>query len=433
MISQQVMISLDVPLMIYYLQLLMGAFVITILFSATLAIKRWTRIPLKIKYGKTPLRMSLVIPTWNEELVIKSKLDSILNQNYPPEMLEIILIDAGSEDKTIEIIDNWTKSIDKINSPSIKIIREEKRFGKSVSINTAFHEANENSEILMMSDVDCRLSKDTLLNIGRIFHDKTIGAVTARQILINPDVSSSSEIETNYRDFYSKMRIAESLLDSTPIFHGECSAYRREAIREHRLIENANADDSQMAVAARISGFRSIYVPNLTFLEAAPPDHQSSNIQKIRRAQGLSRHFWRNKKHIFNNRMGDFRKILALEFSLHILLPWAVFLGFMFGFIHIGNLAYNGAYSIELYYELPIIEQLLLLSDIMVVLLLFLGRLGISAPLAKTSFTFFQYMVVLLKSHALILSGNSLHLWQQVPLVRESLNDFDNKNIEHDS
>jgi len=420
--------------LVNYLQLSSAITVLSILALASLSIYNWSKHE-SFQYDSQiqPLPMSLVLPTWNEELVIKSKLEGIIGQNYPPNLLEIIVIDAGSSDRTLDIVSSWKNSLDIGNCPSVRIIKENTRLGKSVSINRAFSEARSESDILMMSDVDCRLSKDTLLNIGRIFHDKTIGAVTARQILINPDVSSSSEIETNYRDFYSKMRIAESLLDSTPIFHGECSAYRREAIREHRLIENANADDSQMAVAARISGFRSIYVPSLTFLEAAPPNYQSSNIQKIRRAQGLSRHFWRNKKHIFNNKMGNFRKILALEFSLHILLPWAVFLGFMFGFIHIGNLAYNGVYSIEIFYELPIIEQLLLFSDIMVILLLFLGRLGISAPLAKTSFTFFQYMVVLLKSHALILSGNSLHLWQQVPLVRESLNDFDNKNIEHDS
>ena len=131
--------------------------------------------------------------------------------------------------------------------------------------------------------------------------------------------------------------------------------------------------------------------------------------------------------------MGNFRKILALEFSLHIFLPWPVSMVVLFGFIHIGNVAYNKVYSFELYYELPFIEQLLLFSDFMVILLLSLGRFGLRVPLAQTSFTFFQYMLVLFKSHLHILMGNSLHLWQQVPLVRESLNDFDNKNIEHDS
>ena len=420
--------------LINYFQLSMAFLVILILVSTLFSIYLWSKND-ATKYDKKSklLNISLVLPTWNEELVIKSKLDGIIKQNYPSDLLEIIIIDAGSSDRTLKIVQSWQNSLDIDKNPSVRIIKENERLGKSVSINRAFSEARLESDILMMSDVDCRLSKDTLLNIGRIFNDKTIGAVTARQVLINPDVSSSSEIESNYRDFYSKMRVAESLLDSTPIFHGECSAYRREAIKDHRLIENANADDSQMAVAARISGFRSIYEPSLTFFEAAPPDSKSSNIQKIRRAQGLSRHFWRNKNHIFNKKMGNFRKILALEFSLHIFLPWAVFMGFLFGFIHIGNVAYNKVYSFELYYELPFIEQLLLFSDFMVILLLSLGRFGLRVPLAQTSFTFFQYMLVLFKSHLHILMGNSLHLWQQVPLVRESLNDFDNKNIEHDS
>ena len=167
----------------------------------------------------------------------------------------------------------------------------------------------------------------------------------------------------------------------------------------------------------------------MTFFEAAPPNNNSSNIQKVRRAQGLSRHFWRNKYHIFNRQIGDFRKILALEFSLHILLPWIVFFGFTFGFIHIGNLLYNLTFDSNLIYEISQLERLLLLLDFFVIILLLFGYLKIKLPLATTSFTFFQYMVILLISHIHIIRGNSLHLWKQVPLVRESLNDFDKKNI----
>lgn len=415
---------------INYIQLASTILVVSILTLTSLLIYKWSRNDL-FNYDKkaNPLPITLVLPTWNEELLIKSKLENIIKQNFPSKLLEIIIIDAGSVDGTLDIIESWQKSFNSENGPKVKVIKEKQRLGKSVSINRAFLEARNESKILMMSDIDCRLSENTLLNIGQIFQDKTIGAVTARQILINPEVSSSSETETNYRDFYSKMRIAESSLDSTPIFHGECSAYRREAIKNHRLIENANADDSQMAVAARISGYRSLYVPDLTFLEAAPPNNKSTNIQKVRRAQGLSRHFWRNKNNIFNRQIGDFRKILALEFSLHILLPWIVFFGFTFGFIHIGNLLYTQIIDLSLIYEISNLERLLLSLDLIVMALLLFGRLKIRLPLAKTSFTFFQYMIILLISHIHIMRGNSLHLWKQVPLVRESLNDFDKKSI----
>lgn len=408
-----------------YIQLTSTILVVSILALTSFLIYKWSNNDL-FNYDKkaNPLPITLVLPTWNENILIKSKLKNVMNQNFPSHLLEIIIIDAGSEDGTLDIIESWQKSLNNENGPFIKIIKENKRLGKSVSINRAFSEARSESKILMMSDIDCRLNQNTLLNIGKIFQDESIGAVTARQILINSETPSSQN-EANYRDFYSKIRVAESSLDSTPIFHGECSAYRREAIKNHRLIENANADDSQMAVAARISGYRAIYDPNLTFFEAAPPDNKSTNIQKVRRAQGLSRHFWRNKRHIFNPQMGNFRKILALEFSLHIILPWVVFFGFIFGFIHIGFILNNQGLDLTLISELTYLERLLLSLDSIVIILLLLGHLKIRFPLAKTSSTFFQYMIILLISHFHMMRGNSLHLWKQVPLVRESLSEFD--------
>lgn len=50
-----------------------------------------------------PYRISAVIPTYNRENTIKRCLDSILNQTYP--IFEIIVVDDGSTDKTVDIIE----------------------------------------------------------------------------------------------------------------------------------------------------------------------------------------------------------------------------------------------------------------------------------------------------------------------------------------
>lgn len=368
--------------------------------------------------------MTIVLPTWNEELLILSKLEDILIQDYPKNLLEIIVIDAGSSDSTLEIVNNWKNNYDFSNGLKFKIIEEGKRLGKSVSINRAFFEAHESSEILMMSDIDCRLSPRTLKSISNNFLDQSIGAVTARQILLNQDFSALTKYESNYRDFYTKIRIAESKLDSTPIFHGECSAYRRISIKGYKIVENSNADDSQMAVISRISGYRAIYDENITFYEMAPPDHKSSKIQKVRRAQGLSRHFWRNKKLLLSRDIGDFRKIMSLEFALHIFLPWFVILGFISGFCHLGAIIRLTYYGQDLW-AISLPEQILLIIDLSVVFLLLIGKLNIKFPLSTTVYAFYQYMIILYVSQIRILSGNSLHLWQQVSEVRKSLRDYD--------
>lgn len=59
---------------------------------------------------KEPL-VSVVIPTFNNERTIGECLNCLENQNYPKNKVEIIIIDGGSTDKTLEICKQYTKII----------------------------------------------------------------------------------------------------------------------------------------------------------------------------------------------------------------------------------------------------------------------------------------------------------------------------------
>lgn len=55
---------------------------------------------------KLPL-VSVIVPTFNSGKFIKSALDSIFRQNYPMDKIEIIIIDDGSTDETLDIIKSY--------------------------------------------------------------------------------------------------------------------------------------------------------------------------------------------------------------------------------------------------------------------------------------------------------------------------------------
>lgn len=67
-------------------------------------------------------KVSVVIPILNEEKYIKNCLDSILNQDYTRESMEIILVDGMSGDKTVSIIEDYIKKYD-----FIKLLFNEKK------------------------------------------------------------------------------------------------------------------------------------------------------------------------------------------------------------------------------------------------------------------------------------------------------------------
>lgn len=54
--------------------------------------------------------LTVLVPARNEEQQIRNCLESLLAQNYPPELIDIIIIDDHSEDRTAAIVQEYAQS-----------------------------------------------------------------------------------------------------------------------------------------------------------------------------------------------------------------------------------------------------------------------------------------------------------------------------------
>ena len=54
--------------------------------------------------------VTIILPVKNEKQYITSALNSIFNQNYPKNKIELLIADGCSEDGTTEIIKNFQKN-----------------------------------------------------------------------------------------------------------------------------------------------------------------------------------------------------------------------------------------------------------------------------------------------------------------------------------
>ncbi|SRR3989344_1273182 len=61
------------------------------------------------------MKLSIILPTYNNELTIRECLDSIFMQNFPKKDFEVLFIDGGSTDKTLEIARKYPTKL--INNP----------------------------------------------------------------------------------------------------------------------------------------------------------------------------------------------------------------------------------------------------------------------------------------------------------------------------
>lgn len=351
-------------------------------------------------------RITFVIPTYNEELTIKGKLLNLIEQTYPLNLMEVIIIDSNSQDKTVEIVNNFMFEHPELD---IKIIKEDRRLGKSKAVNKAFSSACSQSEIIMMSDADVYLEKDAVQKVVSNFSDPMVGAVCGRQILINSEESKETRMEAIYRSFYEKLRIGESTIDSTPLFEGQFAAYRAKVIRGENVRENASADDCQLAVIVRRKGFKAICDGKAFFYEYSPPDRASQQTQKVRRGQGLARLFWHNKDVMFKKKYGRFGLyILPANFFMHIVSPFLVFGVPILCFASFSCYLLEGG-------GLQWVAVSLMLACITVVIGYFIDE----KKYLSIAWTFLEYQMILLRGILLILGGKSLHKWQQVEKIRE--------------
>ncbi|MDD5472608.1 MAG: glycosyltransferase [Candidatus Methanoperedens sp.] len=264
-----------------------------------------------VKKNKNKPKISMIIPTYNEELLIRKKLDNIFKLDYPAELIEVVIIDS-STDRTPEIIKEYQKRYG-----CIKLISE-KRQGLATALNAAYAAAQ--NEIVIKTDCDSMLEKDVLQKVASDFADPDIGGVTGKQVVIN-----ESEVEVGYRSLQSRVQIAESWIDSTIIFHGPLSAFRKKLIKP--IDSDSVADDSELAIKVRKQGYRTIIDPEIVFYEASQSAFFKRRMQKDRRGRGLIRLLLRHKDVLFNSKYGNYGKLVfPMNYFMMIFSPYLILL-----------------------------------------------------------------------------------------------------------
>ncbi len=218
--------------------------------------------------------VSVVLPTYNEESIIESRLENLLELRYSSKKLEVVIVDSG-EDDTAKIAREFLAEAGLDHT----VIEEDERRGVAAAVNLAIAEAS--GEIVFRTDCDSYVAEDALHEAVRNFADPAIGAVTGRQ----SEVLGGSTVERDYRDLQTQLQQLESHLDSTYIVHGPCFLFRRSLFRG--LPPASLADDTEIAVDVRRQGYRVVLDPAVRFVESGTSDFTGRRQRKDRRAMGL--------------------------------------------------------------------------------------------------------------------------------------------------
>ena len=355
--------------------------------------------------------LTIVLPVWNEEMVIQKKLEDLVKQDYPKDKMEILLIDSNSSDSTMDIFHKWNS--EHSHDVKVKSIQMPSRLGKSAAINRILLEPLD-TDAIVITDADALLADGALRRIGRWLSDPNIGAVCGSQQILGNSESNHIIDEKTYRSFYHDLRIGESTVFSSPIFEGSLAAYRNSLVLGHQIDATYNADDSQLAVLINRSGSRSIMDSELCFFEYLPSSKEAASIRRLRRASGLVHLFSRNKPASFSSINRNFSRIMRIESWIHLIMPLLVLISLISMFFHI----FISAFSVVTDVPLQVNHTGLLIIDSMfLAFLLFGNKLRISLILRS----FFVSQWTLIVANFGMYRGVDYRYWEQDIESRKSL------------
>jgi len=142
----------------------------------------WKKLP-KDEFGppKSFPKISIIIPARNEELSLPGCLQSIVNQEYPPDCFEILVIDDHSEDRTVEIAGSFDKTL--VLSLSNYTDNTTISFKKK-AINIGIGKAK--GDIIFSTDADCLMEKNWLKSISTAFTNNPDTKIIAGPVCLNP-------------------------------------------------------------------------------------------------------------------------------------------------------------------------------------------------------------------------------------------------------
>lgn len=183
------------------------------------------------------MKLSVIIPALNEERLIEKCLKSIIRQNVPRNDYEIIVVDGGSQDRTVKIAKKYA---DTVLSSDRKGIGYQQNFG-------ARHASG---NILLFLHADTYLITERVFQrVLRYFRDKDVVAVAISHILY-PENSYGIKI-FNFMDLIWRNFFARLIKANTG---GPILAVRRNIFEEIGGFIEEVGEDSEIGLRLRKKG-----------------------------------------------------------------------------------------------------------------------------------------------------------------------------------
>lgn len=279
---------------------------------------------LKKKEWKTSYepRVSVIIPMYNEERNVGKCLKALLDSDYPKEKTEIIMVDDGSTDRSVETAKGFE---------NVKVIRQDHK-GKVEALNLGCSKAS--NEILITIDCDVSVTRDFIRNMVKPFSNPKVGAVSGAARVSDPGsiLTALQAIEYAYNSLL--MDSFSTVFGTSFWFWGAVTSVKKSVLKKVGGFSNRTVtEDFEIMVRIKRHGYRTVSTREAVGMTNVPDTLKSLFHQRIR--------WWKGTLQTLSFNMGMFRPKYGIAMMLLIFMQlfW-----FFYSFLVIPLIAYQIVY-----------------------------------------------------------------------------------------
>jgi cellulose synthase/poly-beta-1,6-N-acetylglucosamine synthase-like glycosyltransferase/peptidoglycan/xylan/chitin deacetylase (PgdA/CDA1 family) len=230
--------------------------------------------------------VSVIIPAYNEALVIVPSIARVLASDYPG--IELIVADDGSKDATSALVTEHYGADPRVTLMTLT------NGGKASALNRALRQAS--GEVVIALDADTQFLPDTISKLVRWFADPRIGAVAG-----NARVGNRINLITRWQaiEYVTAQNVERRALDALgaiTVVPGAVGAWRRSALDAvGGYPEDTLAEDQDLTIAIQRRGWRVAYDVEAIALTEAPETFAALAKQRYRWSFGTLQCLWKHR------------------------------------------------------------------------------------------------------------------------------------------
>ena len=194
--------------------------------------------PKKIDPDFTP-GVTVIIPCFNEEEWIQRTIQSCINQDYPVDKLEVIVVDDCSSDRSVEKAQELISALKRESNERyhvegrISCLVQEQNLGKRDALVRGVLEAKH--DLVVFVDSDSFLDPFAIRNLVQPFKDPKMGGVAGRTDVANTYTNALTKMQSvRYYIAFRIMKAAEAYFDCVSCLSGPLSCYRKDIILKYK-------------------------------------------------------------------------------------------------------------------------------------------------------------------------------------------------------